>query len=109
MKTSPSKSINVSLQSDHSPAEEYHLENQNSMKVLLAMSIGLKTEKGELYNGDHSSTQQYHARYRKKWKPINSDFISEIRRRKVLMGQRATVIFPMNTASALKWLIENPI
>ena len=56
MTKSPPKTINVSLQSDRSPAKEYHLENQNSMKVLLTMSIGLKTEKGELYNGDYSST-----------------------------------------------------
>ena len=69
-----------------SSAEEHFVENENSKKVLLAMVVGLKDENDVLFDGNYN-TDAYPTKQRRKWMPILADFVSEIKMRKLSMGQ----------------------
>ena len=91
-----------------SSAEEHFVENENSKKVLLAMVVGLKDENDVLFDGNYN-TDAYPTKQRRKWMPILADFVSEIKRRKLSMGQKPKANSQMKIDAALNWLIQNPI
>ena len=91
-----------------SSAEVHLVENENSKKVLLAMVVGLKDEENNVFDGNYC-TNEYPTKHRRKWMPSLADFVAEIKRRKVLMGQKPKANSQMKLDTALNWLNQNPI
>ena len=50
------------------------------------------------------STNEYPTKHRRKWMPILTYFVAEIKRRKVLMGQNPKANSQMKLEAALNWL-----
>ena len=67
------------------------------------MVVGLKDENDVLFDGNYNTKQ------RRKWMPILADFVSEIKRRKLSMGQKPKANSQMKIDAALNWLIQNLI
>ena len=86
---------------------QYFEANQNNIKVLMAMSVGLIYKDGTILKDFKKAP--FPTKKRKQFVPSNKMLIEEILRRKEAKGEHVKVNKQMNQSAAMDWLLNNPV
>ena len=112
----PTTSVNSSDSSDSSdnedapPALLYHhifTQNDNSLKVLVAMSYGLKDDDGALISDFENDPLFTKSTRKRQMIPVVDELIDEIVRRKEFSGEKSKTNKQRKKADYLEWLRDN--
>ena len=91
-------------------AEEHFVTNNNSMKILLSMAVGIEDPSipGTFY-GDYNNHPSFPSKQKKSWNPSNDHLFDEIKRRKRIFSDHSNTSTQMRKDGALTWLKANPL
>ena len=91
-------------------AEEHFVTNNNSMKILLSMAVGIEDPSipGTFY-GDYNNHPSFPSTQKKSWNPSNDHLFDEIKRRKTIFSDHSNTLTQMRKPGALTWLKANPL
>ena len=93
-----------------SKSQKHFEDNQNDLKLIMCMVVGLKDKDGNLY-GDCGKDSRFPKKGKKKYNPSNQMLIDEIKRRKKILdpSQEPKANSQMLRTEAIEWLQKNPL
>ena len=103
------QTIEVSRSETQWTAEDHFKSNNNSMKVLLSMAIGLDDERTGTVFGDYKTNEHFPKKNKKVWCPAATDLLNEVKRRKKVNGDGSKTNAQVKKEKLLIFLIDNPI
>ena len=82
--------------------------NDNNIRVLMAMAIGLRDNNDKLYDGDKTD-DRFPLKQKKSWHPGNDLLVKEIKRRKKIMNDPSNTSQQTKRCDAIDWMMKNPL